>query len=123
MIFVVDDEAPIVDVVAAFLENNGHTVVTFTSPIQALDTALAHKPDVLLSDFRMSEMDGLTFAVKLLELHPACRVLIMSGDTDEAGRHPARKQFEFLQKPLDLSQLLAKVNSVLREIQSDPDSL
>ena len=116
LIFVVDDEAQLLELVATFLESNGHAVVPFTSPLQALAAARSTKPDLLLSDFSMDEMDGLTFAAKLRELYPDCKVLMMSGAIHEAEAHPGRKEFEFLQKPLQLSQLLAKVNSALEEM-------
>lgn len=111
-----DDEAPLLEAVATFLESNGYTVVPFAGPLQALAQAMSMKPDLLLSDFSMEEMDGLTLAVKLRELHPACKVLMMSGAIHEAGGHPGHKDFEFLQKPLKLSQLLAKINSALRGV-------
>ena len=114
-IFAVDDEALLLEVMATFLEGHGYEVILFTSPLEALAAALSTKPDLLLSDFRMDEMDGLTFASKLIDLHPGCKVLMMSGAIHEAARHPGRKEFEFLQKPLNLTQLLEKINSVLEE--------
>jgi DNA-binding NtrC family response regulator len=115
LIYVVDDEAPLLDAVAAFLKSRGLVVIPFTSPLQALASAISIKPDLLLSDFSMEEMDGLTFAAKLRELHPVCKVLMMSGAIHEADRHPRHNEFEFLQKPLQLRQLLLKINSALEE--------
>jgi DNA-binding NtrC family response regulator len=109
----VDDEPALADVVAAFLEHSGFDVAAFTSPVQALAAAASRNPDLLLSDFEMREMDGLTLATKLTERHPTCKVLIMSAAIHDANTHPALNRFEFLQKPIALPRLLAKVVETL----------
>lgn len=113
LVFVVDDEPALVDAVAIYLEQNGFAVATFTSPLKALGASASRKPDLLLSDFKMHGMDGLTLATKLIERHPTCKVLIMSGNIHDATTHPARNRFELLQKPVPLPHLLAKITEAL----------
>jgi DNA-binding NtrC family response regulator len=113
LIFVVDDERAIADTVAVFLEQRGFAVATFTSPVDALAASASRKPDLLLSDFKMHRMDGLTLATKLTERHPTCKVLIMSGDIYDANTHPALNRFKILQKPIPLPSLLAKIAEML----------
>ncbi len=92
---------------------NGFAVATFTSPLKALGASVSHKPDLLLSDFKMHGMDGLTLATKLTERHPTCKVLIMSGNIHDATTHPALKRFELLQKPVPLPRLPEKIAETL----------
>jgi DNA-binding NtrC family response regulator len=115
LVFVVDDETALVAAVAEFLEQQGFAVASFTSPAKALDASVSHKPDLLLSDFNMHGMDGLTLAAKLIERHPTCKVLIMSGNIHDASAHPALNKFELLQKPIPLPRLLAKIVEALED--------
>ena len=57
LIFVVDGGQALADVMADFLKQSGFAVAAFTSPVQALAAAASRKPDLLLSDFTMREMD------------------------------------------------------------------
>lgn len=113
LVFIVDDEPALADAVAEFLEQRGYAVATFTSPFKALAAAASLKPDLLLSDFKMHGMNGLTLATKLTERHPTCNVLIMSGNLYDATTHPALNNFELLQKPIPLPRLLAKIVEAL----------
>jgi DNA-binding NtrC family response regulator len=113
LIFVVEEEPALAEVVAAYLEQSGFAVAAFTCPVKALAASASRKPDLLLSDFKMDGMDGLTLATKMTERHPTCKVLIMSGDIHDATTHPARNSFEFLQKPIPMSSLLAKIAEIL----------
>ena len=113
LVFVVDDEPALAEVVTAYLEERGFAVATFTSPVTALAASASRKPDLLLSDFKMDGMDGLTLATKLTERHPTCKVLIMSGDIYDATTHPAQNRFELLQKPIPLASLLEKITEML----------
>ena len=112
-IFVVEEEPALAEVLAAFLEQSGFAVAAYTCPVKALAASASCKPDVLLSDFKMDGMDGLTLATKMTERHPTCKVLIMSGDIHAATTHPARNSFELLQKPIPMSSLLAKIVETL----------
>jgi DNA-binding NtrC family response regulator len=115
LIFVVDAESALAEVLAIFLGKSGFAVAAFTSPVQALVAAASRKPDLLLSDYTMAEMDGLTLARKLTERHPTCKALIMSAAMDGAPTHSERNSFEFLQKPISLRRLLEKVAETLGE--------
>lgn len=113
LIFVVDDEPALAEAIASFLELNGFEIAVFTSPAEAFKAAESQTPDLLLSDFKMQGMDGLTLGTRLTELHPECRVLLMSGVTQDTAAIPARKNFDFVQKPVSLARLAEKVKSML----------
>jgi DNA-binding NtrC family response regulator len=113
LIFVVDDEPSVADFIAFLLTRQGYNTVKFYSPLQALAAATSAVPHLLVSDFKMHEMDGLTLATQVKEQNPNCKVLMMSGFGHEAVSHPARGNFEFLHKPVSVVDLLSKVNLAL----------
>ena len=57
-ILVVDDEQDLRDALAEALANEGYEVITGANGVECVDLALAHKPDLILLDIMMPEMDG-----------------------------------------------------------------
>jgi DNA-binding NtrC family response regulator len=113
LVFVVDDEKSLADIIVALLKNHGYDAVAFYNPLEALAASVSLKPDFLLSDFKMANMDGLTLAVSLTQRHPDCKVLMMTGAAQDAVTHPAFGRFGFVYKPISLSLLLDRVVEVL----------
>jgi two-component system chemotaxis response regulator CheY len=109
LVFVVDDEKPLANVLVSILKDCGYDAIAFYNPLEALAASVSLKPDLLLSDFKMPNMDGLTLAVSLTEGRPDCKVLMMTGLPHEPMAHPAYRRFEFLYKPVSFSLLLDKV--------------
>src|SRR5664279_3189658 len=60
-------------------------VVTFTSPHDALEYVQHHDVDVVISDYRMPEMDGVTFLTAVKKLKPDVARLMLSAFTDLDG--------------------------------------
>lgn len=110
LIFVVDDEPSVADFIAILLGLHGYQTEKFYCPLKALASTTERVPHLLLSDFKMPEMDGLTLAKQLLERNPECKVLMMSGYGHDANGHPLRGEFQFMAKPVSVVDLLAKVN-------------
>lgn len=86
-ILVVDDEPGIVNAVRRELASppHGHyryEVETFTNPLEALERARAVAFEVVISDFRMPEMDGLEFLRQFATLQADCVRMVLSGQTD-----------------------------------------
>lgn len=80
---------------------------TATNGFDGLLKARELKPDVVLTDIRMPQMDGLTFAQKLLSLTPNCAVVILSGfsEFEYAKRAIAMGVTGYLLKPVDDEEL------------------
>jgi DNA-binding NtrC family response regulator len=112
LVFVVDDEPAIAETHALVLRQHGYDAIAFTNPLSAL-AAADLKPDLLLSDFLMPQMDGLSLAEKFLVQCPTCKVLLISGAISHAKNHPARGKFEFLEKPCPPPDLLEKIKITL----------
>jgi DNA-binding NtrC family response regulator len=86
-ILIVDDELPIVNAVrrellTAPFGRHQFDIETFTNPLTALDRAATQEFEVVISDYRMPEMDGLSFLKALTPLQPDCVRIVLSGQTD-----------------------------------------
>jgi PAS domain S-box-containing protein len=116
-ILLVEDEAPVRELVAELLQASGYTVLTAAGPAAALELSDRHPEpiDLLLTDVVMPEMSGPELCQRLMSLRPQTRVLYMSGYTDEAtGRHGVLEPGTFLlQKPFGVGALGRKVRDVL----------
>lgn len=111
-VFVVDDEGEVASILALMLTNAGFNAFSFTEPIEALRAASSERPDLLVSDVGMPHLSGIELGIKMQELLPACKVLLISGHPDRAISVQlelmARHEFEFLLKPVRMKDLLHK---------------
>jgi CheY-like chemotaxis protein len=106
IILVVDDEAPIQELVATLLEDQGYRVLTARNGAEALDLVLAERPALVLTDLMMPVMDGIDLSRRLKEdalTHDVPIVLISAAGRAEAARSVADA---FLAKPFDVETLL-----------------
>lgn len=116
-ILVVDDDNQLCELVGRRMRRAGHFVVTAESAEVALAHAALGRPpfDVVITDVHMPGMNGLDLATKLIERRPTQRVVIVTGDPDEALAHDAisRGPVSYLLKPFELFELEAVVNQAL----------
>ena len=116
LIFVVDDEPMLLDLSKALLEPAGYTVKTFRDPETALRAfASAHPaPALVITDFAMQGMNGLTLLRRCREIHPSQKVILVSGTVDESVyRDSADKPDVFVAKPYSVAAFLQVIDSVL----------
>lgn len=90
-ILLVDDDPLVLESVRSALEATGHRVWVTDSAERALALAGELEPDVVVSDYRMPAIDGLSLARELIRMTPAPQMLIYSAEpcpTDpSAGRY------------------------------------
>ncbi len=110
-VLVVDDDPDIQLLLRLELQAEGYVVVTADNGIEALDRIAALRPDVVLLDVMMPELDGWGVLEQLDEPKPA--VIVISGlATDRAGhyRHAVELgALGFVSKPFDSAKLLELV--------------
>ena len=121
-ILVVEDEKLVRELACEVLSQHGYKVIEAEGPIVALDLysngfSEQDKPDLLLTDVIMPDMDGRQLHQRLIEKLPGLRVLYMSGYTDDVihQRGVAEKGLKFIQKPFTIGALTRKVREVLEE--------
>ncbi|MDR1532271.1 MAG: helix-turn-helix domain-containing protein [Clostridiales bacterium] len=87
---------------------------------QALEQALAIKPDIVLTDVRMPVMDGVTFAGHLKKALPSTRIILMSGfeDFESARQAVAIGADAYLTKPLRIDELESALRCAVGTLDS-----
>jgi len=114
-VLVVDDAQFMRMRCARLLTENGFEVVEAENGAQAIQVYQQQKPDVVLMDITMPEMDGLTALKELRSLHPDARVVMLTalgqqGIVIEAIKSGAR---DFIVKPFDTERVLTAVRKML----------
>jgi two-component system alkaline phosphatase synthesis response regulator PhoP len=102
-VLVVDDDLEWIEVMREILDEEGHVVLTAKNGIEALAVARKERPDLILLDLEMPEMDGRTFLAELRrdeELRDV-QVVVLSGAEDA---HSVAS--DSVRKPLRLNTLL-----------------
>ena len=81
---------------------HGYNVSSFTNPILAYNTIKQNpnKYSLLIADYRMPSMDGLSLASKILEINKEMNVILISAYDD------IKCNYEFLRKPIAISTLI-----------------
>jgi CheY-like chemotaxis protein len=114
-ILVANDNLDLLDCCRAILETDGHEVEAVADGRKAIWLARNWQPDLIVIDWVMPDMDGLT-AIALLRADPATAklpILLMSGTegADEVAAHAGADAF--LRKPFQSDELLAEVARLL----------
>lgn len=117
-IIILDDDLELCSLVGGILEDHDFDVVTFADPLEALDSMLEIRPDLIIADINMPKMDGLTFREQLFN-DDRFRLIPIIFLT--ARRH-AEQRIEglmagadaYVTKPFLPRELIATVKNVLR---------
>ncbi|HEY7404564.1 MAG TPA: PAS domain S-box protein [Candidatus Angelobacter sp.] len=113
-ILVVEDEASLRAIVAAYLRECGHEVYEAADALQAAAIPFSRPIDLLLTDVVLPGASGPALAAELAERHPRMKVIFMSGYADRASLEQAlRPDMLFLQKPFRLSELMITIRQAL----------
>ena len=115
-ILVVDDEPDIRDLVGEILQDEGFVVTMAADGEEARQARLAHRPDLVLLDIWMPDVDGITLLKEWRQDEELdAPVIMMSGHaTVETAVEATRLgAYDFLEKPLSLAKLLLTVRHAL----------
>ncbi len=117
-ILVVDDESHILELLESVLTKAGHNVITTTCGRAAVEIASACRPDLILMDITMPDMDGyeVTVHIKRDPMLQDIPVIFLSGRSEEedGGRSLAIGGAVFLRKPFKVNQIRDVVGLALR---------
>jgi len=115
-IWIVDDDKSIRWVLEKALAVGDMQVVSFDGPNKLLSRLNREQPDVIISDIRMPDMDGIALINEIKKISPDMPVIIMTAysDLDRAVSAFQSGAFEFISKPFDVDEV---VNLVKRAIK------
>lgn len=108
-VLVVDDEAPIRELVTAILSFEGYPVESAANGEEALQVIERNPPVLVLLDMRMPKLDGWGFAFELRERGIKVPIVVMTAARDAQRWANEIKADGYIAKPFDLGQLLATV--------------
>jgi CheY-like chemotaxis protein len=115
-ILIVDDEADFIELVKFRLSDLPCEFLVANDGVQALSQARQYKPDLILLDILLPDMDGLSVC-EILKRQPATKkipVIFMSALSSDVTKRTAVMQAEdFFTKPLDLERLVNRVRDLL----------
>lgn len=122
-IFVVDDEPAVCRTVSETLQRCGYTVSCFTNAKQCLQKLQMQGCDLLITDVRMPEMDGIEVVRRAKSIAPWLPILVITGygDIPTAVRAVRTGAENFIEKPLQKQSFIDAVQGTLR--RQDPKNL
>lgn len=114
-VWVVDDDSSIRWVLERAISREGMSCKTFEHANDVLNALNTEIPDVLLSDIRMPDIDGLSLLKIIKEQCPTLPVIIMTAHSDLDAAVNAYQQgaFDYLPKPFDIDETLALIDRAI----------
>jgi DNA-binding NtrC family response regulator len=118
-ILVVDDERAMTSMLAEVLEAEGYSTLTANSGDEALALIRRGAPELVISDLRMSGMNGHQLQSEIKRLSPDFPIVIITGfgSIETAVESMKRGAFDFITKPFTNNQLTVVVNRALEDRQ------
>jgi CheY-like chemotaxis protein len=114
-VLVVDNERIIADTLVLILSLEGFEAIAAYNGEDAVEAAIAFRPDVLITDVFMERMNGIEASLQISAILPLCRVILFSGNTEtanllqEAEAHGYR--FEIVAKPVHPSDFFDRLST------------
>jgi len=121
-VLIVDDDIMIANVVRMLIKSAHPSAVIIHAEHGAhawhIVNTLGKKPDIMITDVEMPEMDGVELAEKVRKNHPGIHVILMSG-RPEPEKHRAKpasqKAHAFIGKPMARAKLLEMIKGVMEK--------
>ena len=119
-VLVVEDEVDLCELIARHLESEGHTVDRAYDGLAALQVAEAATPDLVILDWMLPGLDGLSVARRLRQKH-LMPIIILTARGDEADRVLGLEvgADDYVVKPFSVRELMARVRAMLRRVEFD----
>ncbi|AJB71939.1 two-component system response regulator GlrR [Enterobacter hormaechei] len=122
-LLLVDDDPGLLKLLGMRLVSEGYSVVTAESGQEGLKVLSREKIDLVISDLRMDEMDGLQLFTEIQKQQPGMPVIILTahGSIPDAVAATQQGVFSFLTKPVDKDALYKAIDSALEHAAPSGD--
>jgi len=116
-LLIVEDDESVRTLAARALERDGHNVTIATDGVQGLDMIRQARGgyDLVVSDIRMPEMDGIEMATAAAREIPTMKIMLMTGYADQRERAEELNGIilDVVQKPFTLAEIRTRVGRAL----------
>jgi len=113
-ILIVDDDVDALELMEELFESKGYLPITATNGLAALDRIRDEDPDMVISDIRMPDMDGMQLLEHMSQRYPHIPVIMVTahGTIEAAVEAIKMGAKDYILKPLRLDEILAKVETI-----------
>ncbi len=124
-LLLVDDDPGLLKLLGMRLTSQGYQVTTAESGQQGLKLLAKERPDLVISDLRMDEMDGMQLFAEIQKTQPGLPVIILTahGSIPDAVAATRQGVFSFLTKPVDRDALYRAIDEALAQSAGTGDNL
>lgn len=120
-ILILDDEPIVGERLKPALEKEGHKVEVFVHPFRALERVDAKAFDVVVTDIRMDDMDGIEILERVKARSQRTKVIMITGyATLEVARESLTKgAFDFIAKPFKLREIRGAIRKAMEALEAE----
>jgi DNA-binding NtrC family response regulator len=126
-ILIVDDEVDMLENCSRLLKKKNYTCITTDKSLEALEIVAAEKPDLVLTDLKMPEKDGVQILKDVKSYDPSILIIVFTGFATIPAAVEIMKEgaFDFITKPFSSDQLILTVERALnhRRLERENTSL
>lgn len=125
LLLLADDDPTIADSLAPFLERAGFHVLVVSNGVSALEKVQSHHPDLIILDVLMPRMDGREALRRLRRANTWTPTILLTqvGESSERALALEEGADDYINKPFDPHELLARIRAVLRRARPGERSL
>lgn len=123
-VLIVDDDPKLLKMLQRTLVYENLNVLTATNGLEALPLVSAHAPDLIILDWMMPRMDGLTFVHRLRDEENRTMILMLTARDAIENRVEGLESGadDYLVKPFAPAELVARVHAMLRRVETKPEN-
>ena len=114
--FVIDDDFQMIELLSALLKDRGHQVSAYPSSTVAMNEIESIRPDCLITDLVMGDMDGLELVRELRSkpIHRDMKIVMVTSKTKDLWRNKAYKVGvdNFITKPVDTNTFVSEIEAI-----------
>lgn len=123
-ILIIEDELPIAELLKYALEKEGFSAATAGSGAEAYKKIESFRPELILLDLMLPDVDGLTICREVTTKHREISIIIVSAKNDQIDKLIGLEYGadDYITKPFDIREVILRIKSVLRRVASPSEA-